>query len=379
MARPKKEKPNHATGMYEVKVTVGKTFDGKPIRKSFYSAVSKAEARLKAEEYIVNSRVAEQTGEQFVSSQTSFATWAEKWLETYKKPNVKPHTYKWTYETNVVNYFIPYFGKAPLTNIRQIDIQGYFNAHKSSSMTTLRRQKTILYDIFDAAIDNDLCYKNPVKNIVISSDKEDFEKRWYNREQADKLRQYCLCTDSKYSQVIFLLISLGLRRGELLGLMWKDIDTDNCVVSVRRAVEPDTADYPRDGEVKSRSSLRDIPYDNDAELVRFLNKIAKEEHKSNYVIPGNTKYGFTSIYGFDKSYKTFMKTACEKLNLPYMTPHELRHSYGTILRQQGLDTYSISKLMGHSNSAVTEKHYIGNDIEVLRQKLRDLNSGDIDK
>ena len=40
MGRPKKEKPNHATGMYEVKVTVGHTFDGKPVRKSFYSSVS---------------------------------------------------------------------------------------------------------------------------------------------------------------------------------------------------------------------------------------------------------------------------------------------------------------------------------------------------
>lgn len=41
MGRPKKEKPNHATGMYEVKVTVGHTFDGKPVRKSFYSSVAK--------------------------------------------------------------------------------------------------------------------------------------------------------------------------------------------------------------------------------------------------------------------------------------------------------------------------------------------------
>ena len=49
MGRPKKEKPNHATGMYEVKVTIGHNFDGTPIRKSFYSSVSKAAAKAKAE------------------------------------------------------------------------------------------------------------------------------------------------------------------------------------------------------------------------------------------------------------------------------------------------------------------------------------------
>lgn len=84
MGRPKKEKPNHATGMYEVKVTVGHTFDGKPVRKSFYSSVSKEAAKAKAEQYKIDQAVAEQTGETFVGKEECFDTWAIKWLETYK-------------------------------------------------------------------------------------------------------------------------------------------------------------------------------------------------------------------------------------------------------------------------------------------------------
>lgn len=93
MGRPKKEKPNHATGMYEVKVTVGHTFDGKPVRKSFYSSVSKAAAKAKAEEYKINQAVAEHTGETFVGKEECFDTWAIKWLETYKHGIVKDHTH----------------------------------------------------------------------------------------------------------------------------------------------------------------------------------------------------------------------------------------------------------------------------------------------
>ncbi len=48
MARPKKSKPNHVTGMYEYKATIGKSFDGKAIRKSFYSSKSLEDAKEKA-------------------------------------------------------------------------------------------------------------------------------------------------------------------------------------------------------------------------------------------------------------------------------------------------------------------------------------------
>ena len=61
MGRPKKDAPNRADGLYEVKVTIGKDFSGKLIRKSFYSTVSKADARAKAEQYKIDHAVYEAT------------------------------------------------------------------------------------------------------------------------------------------------------------------------------------------------------------------------------------------------------------------------------------------------------------------------------
>lgn len=369
MARPKKEKPHHSSGMYEYKATIGHTFDGKPIRKSFYSATSKANAKAKADEYMVNSRVAEQTGSTYVANETSFSKWARKWLETYKKPNVKPYTYKWTYETNVVNHLIPFFGCSLLTNIKQIDVQHYFNKKTDLSLSTLQKQKMILYSIFDVAIDNDLCIKNPVKNIKLKSTKKAYEKRWYTKKQSDQLIDYCIKKDTKkYARAVFLMLTLGLRRGELLGLKWSDIDTNKRIVSISRAIEPDTVGLPNDGDLKSKSSHRSIPYNHNQSLVDFINKNIAD----GFVLAGEC-YGYTSIQTFDTGYKEFMKKATSELGIPYMTPHELRHTYGSVLREQGLDLYSISKLMGHSDSKITEKHYVGNDIEVLRNRLLNLN------
>lgn len=117
MGRPRKELPNHASGMYEVKITIGHDFDGKLIRKSFYSSISKADARAKAEEYKINQAVYEKTGELPDPSAMTFETWARKWLDTYKKGVVKEHTYNFTYKSNVEKYLIPYFGKAHISKI----------------------------------------------------------------------------------------------------------------------------------------------------------------------------------------------------------------------------------------------------------------------
>ena len=71
MGRPKKEAPNHG-GLYEVKVTIGKGIDGKTIRKSFYSPVSKRDAKQKADEYLARKRAAEITGAGFASENKLF-------------------------------------------------------------------------------------------------------------------------------------------------------------------------------------------------------------------------------------------------------------------------------------------------------------------
>ena len=63
MGRPKKEAPNRADGLYEVKVTIGKDFNGKFIRKNFYSSISKADAKAKAEQYKIDQAVNKATGD----------------------------------------------------------------------------------------------------------------------------------------------------------------------------------------------------------------------------------------------------------------------------------------------------------------------------
>lgn len=363
MGRPKKEQPNHATGLYEVKVTVGHDFDGKLIRKSFYSNISKADARAKAEEYKINQAVYEKTGEMSEPSVMTFETWANKWLETYKKGVVKDHTYHFTYKSNVDKYLIPYFGKAHLVNIRQIDIQKYFNTVRTAegkplAKSTLDKHKIILKSMFDAAIDNDLCYKNPVKNIKFQHVSDSAEKRVYTKSEAETVEKFAK-EHGRFD--IVLLLATGIRRSELLGLKWADIDFASNTVHIQRAVVQTKGKILID-KPKSETSDRIVPFS--VEIGEYLKSCVND----NIYAIGTSEPQSPSTYAVQ--FKKFMDKMSETTKLPALTPHELRHTYGTLLRESGVDIYTIQKVMGHSDISVTADIYVHNDIDVLKKQLK---------
>lgn len=363
MGRPKKEKPNRQDGLYEVKITIGKRFDGTLIRKSFYSTISKADAKAKAEQYKINQAVAEQTGEMVEPKAMTFEKWANKWLETYKRGVVKDHTYNFTYRSNVDKYLIPYFGKAKISDIRQIDIQKYFNTVKTDqdkplAKSTLDKQKIILKSMFDAAIDNDLCYKNPVKNIKYQHISESTEKNVYSREEVSKIIEYA----KEHDRIdIVLMLETGIRRSELLGLQWNDIDFTSRSMHIQRAVVQTKGKIVID-KTKTETSDRIIPFSTD------LSEYLKSKASNSIYVIGTDKPQSPSTYA--KHFKSFMSKMSEDIKCPALTPHELRHTYGTLLRESGVDIYTIQKVMGHSDISVTASIYVHNDLEVLRRELK---------
>lgn len=363
MGRPKKEKPNKY-GLYEVKITVGRDFDGKLIRKSFYSSVSKADARAKAEQYKIDYAVREITGKLPEPDVVTFETWAKKWLETYKKGTVKEHTYNFTYKSNVENYMIPFFCKARIKDIQQIDIQRYFNQvnnnGKPLSKSTLDKHKMILKSIFDYAIDNDLCYKNPVKNIKFQKVADVNERKAYTQVQAKICEDYAKAHNRKD---IVIMLNTGVRRGELLGLKWCDVDFEEKVIHIERAVTKVKGGIIID-KPKTETSIRTIPVSD--ELLTYL----KQFQKSPEIFVIGEKDTPFSISTYADYFKSFMEKMSSEIGLPILSPHELRHTYGTTLREKGVDIYTIQKVMGHSDISVTAGIYVHNDIDVLRREMK---------
>ena len=97
-----RKKPTRKDNRYEYKITLGRDIHGKPLRKSFYSTVSLADAKKKAEEFRVASEVSAH-GEAFVRKSYNFSQWARESLMTYKQQFVSPNTLQ-TYEEIVRLY-----------------------------------------------------------------------------------------------------------------------------------------------------------------------------------------------------------------------------------------------------------------------------------
>lgn len=358
MARPKKDinKGKRKDGMYEYKGTVGRNMDGRAIRKSFYSSKSLDDAKKQYEAYMIDQKAAEKAGTIFVSNDVTFGQWAIKWLETYKKPNVDENTYRLTYENTVYNHLMPYFGKAKLNTIQAVNIQEFFGTKKELSLSMLRKINMCLLAIFDSAIENDLCYKNPAKSktIKIASEHKKAEKKVYTSKQIETVKKL---TEVKE---IAAILYTGMRRGEVCGLMWSDVDFENGTISINRSIADAIG-----GGVKVNppkwNSVRIVPFDDD-----FKTLLENLPRKSMYVFP-NQDGSIQRPNALSKRIEQQMLLLPTRI--PRLTPHELRHTYGTELRRKGVDIYTIQKLMGHKDIKMTSEIYVHNEVDELKKAM----------
>ena len=350
---PRRKQTKRSDNRYEYKCTIGKDIHGKPIRKSFYSTVSVDDAKRQAEEYRINLEVSARTGEAFIQSEYNFGQWVVKWLETYKKPFVDRNTYISSYKNVVEIYLIPFFGAAKLSDIRPADIQTFFGQHHDLSESYLKKMKMCLNGIFESAIENNLCFKNPAKRAIIRSTAVKREKKVFTDEEIDRVKQAA----KESFPPVFVLLETGLRRGELCGLMWSDIDLDNLTLSVNRAA------YVENGKVDTHEpkwkSYRTIPISQElSDLLRSL------PHESLYVFPNRRKRVWDPN-SFSRKLSEFMSS----LDVPQLSAHELRHTYGTMLRRHGVDIYTIQKILGHRDIKMTSEIYVHNEVDQLRKSV----------
>lgn len=359
MPRKKKEAPTRADKRYEVKITVGTRPNGTLMRKSFYSSISKADAERQAKEWEVAHKAEELLGDPITAPNVKFKTVAREFLQLKENDaNLREYSYITTYETAMNKYIIPYFGDRYVKHIKPIDIERFFVKHSSMSQSMVHKFKLCLNGVFELAIDNDIIYKNPVKKNNIRGKKPKI-KETYTLEERTAIIDYC----RQYNYVsIVLLLELGIRRSELLGLKWEDVDIGDRCVSINKGVTPTRHSF-NVSDTKSDSSYRKIPCSED--LTNFL----LENKSTGYVLKGKTGQAMAPST-FSHYYKVSMTKICDALGIKYLPPHNLRHTVGTLMHEGGTDIYTISKYLGHSDVGITSKTYVKTNVDALRKNIK---------
>lgn len=176
--------------------------------------------------------------------------------------------------------------------------------------------------------------------------------------------------DSELTLGVRLGLSAGLRREEICGLRWRDVDFGEGTIRVRNAVtEANGRTYEK--PPKSSSSRRDVPLEPDlagrlrAKYDALLPAVGKAKLAGWYVL-GNERWYLPSRLG--KEFSALAKaldlvgTAGTRVCL-----HDLRHTYATYLIARGVDVKTVSSLMGHADATVTLNVYASADPSARRR------------
>ena len=187
-----------------------------------------------------------------------------------------------------------------------------------------------------------------------------FEKSLQNRSQIFELLDE-EDVPTKYRVFIKLAVYSGFRRGELLGLEWKDINWENNLISVRRTSNYTVEQGNYTDTTKTKMSQRTLKFpDYVMELLQELKaeqEIEAERIGSKWI---NTDRLFTkwdgSPMGNCTPYSWFRKF-CKNNNIRFCDLHSLRHFYASALINEGVDAAAVSGALGHSVISTTTSIY----------------------
>ena len=389
MARPKKEKPSHGI-YYEYKCKIGTNQDGSAVRKAFYSRVSKADAVEQARQHKLEVEISNRTGIPPDAKTRNFTKLALIWLESVEN-TVKSNTYQLTFLNATKNHIIPHFGKMDIGDIKKMHIQDFFsNKKKDFSNESQKKMKRCLNLIFEFAIDNDILYRNPCRNIKLSG-KKMATKEVYTQAHVDLIYNYAI--PHRFGLDIILLLTYGMRRSELLGLKWSDIDFDNRCFTISRSVT-DTQDssskkmYVQIGETKNAYSNRMLPLTTEIQELlekqprsitagrNIKKKIQGTEMPLEFII--SNRFGEVCSprtwsrrhYGvFMQEMQAYYQSQEPPILVPALNPHELRHTRASLWVNQDKNLFTIATTMGWGDLKMLRDRYAHADIESSRHGL----------
>ena len=303
-----------------------------------------------------------------IVSAVKFETFAEEWFEEYAKLNLKSTTY--TRQRQLTKRVYAAIGHIRLDKITTRLIQKFINSlaqdgvneitKKPLSHKTMVHYLSFISTVIDYAIKMDMLTDNPCRRVTIPKGSKK-ERKILSIQETEDFLKLLETAPLKWRTFFTLDIYSGMRRGEMLGLEWKDIDFETGVVHIQRTSNYTKARGIYTGTTKTENSVRFIklPPEVLAILEQFRAEQEKEKQRLGSKWIENDRL-FTKWNGEEMNNQTpygWLKEFCEKNELPFYGLHSFRHFAASALISAGLDVTTVSGALGHSNSTTTLNIY----------------------
>lgn len=334
-------------------VDIGKDLTGKRQQRTKSGFKTKKEAQQSANELMNQLN----KGINITSSGQLLNEYLYSWLETYAKRKVRETTFT-NYKRAIDSRIIPFLGNYRLNEITMQHGESFVNhlLEENLSPRYIEYLMVLLKGALDRAVLWELIIKNPLKHIEIPRDRRKKGLSVWSQDEVNTFLLHAKFGDYMYYALFLLTLYTGMRRGEVLGLRWQDVDLENKKVKVEQTLIYDEKGF-RFGEPKTESSKRQIAIDD--YVCQELKRHKKNQNEFKLLLGGGYEdYGlvFANHEGkpiYPRNLTDHFNRAIKKASVPRIRFHDLRHTHATLLMKMGENPKIVSERLGHSKINTT--------------------------
>lgn len=279
-----------------------------------------------------------------------------EWLEVYAKNKVKETTLK-NYKRAVDSRIVPALGMIQVNELKNHHAQKFVNdlIEEGLSARYIEYCMTVLHGAFENAVKKEILDKNPTKYVEMPRARKRDYKTW-SSEQVKQFMRYAKLESLLYYPIFLTAVGTGMRRGELLGLTWDNIDFDKGDITVRQSLIYDEEGF-RFSTPKTEGSIRAIALDDN--LCKELKKhqIKQKEMK---LLFGQGYDDHNLVFAredgkpmYPRQLAIVFNRIIKQANVPKIRIHDLRHTHATLLLELGVNPKIVAERLGHSSVKIT--------------------------
>lgn len=303
------------------------------------------------------------------SQRDSFSEWQDRWLKT-KKHEISSSKYE-NY-THIVKHLHP-LSNMQISKIRTMDIQDilYDMGEGGYAKSTINSVKLCARAIMQFAVDNRIIDYNPVNAVKMPRTQLPTNP---HRCLTDEEQTWIVSTPHRAQRASMIMLYAGLRRAELIALLWTDIDLTNNTITITKSTEKIKNDFVVKQGAKTDAGNR-IVYIPQI-LADFLRA---ESHDNNFIVCPSARGSLHTPSSWRRLWESYLyeinkqhgdkskilqftiknKSGPDKIPMVIdkINPHDLRHTYATILYKSGVDVLTAKDQLGHADIQTTMQIY----------------------
>lgn len=349
-----------ANGRWEADITIGFRPDGKRDRRRRLFNTKKDATAFEREMLIKKSP-------QLVSGRIPLNEFVEKIYWPNKK-NLRPST-KQGYQRDLKLRILPALGHKYIEDISRHDVQMMISACPTRKTATNARET--LSAVLGYAVNEEMLTRNVAGFRYEYPQKKDDDPERYG-VWLTTFRQHRLffeqlrdndCPEDLY-RIAVLGLCFGLRKGEILGLEWDDVDLDRNTIKVRQTFASGEGGAYLDGP-KTPASYRIVP------IMGFARaELKKWKRETSWVVPGFKGRRMSP----STAKKHFQQFYDAHLDIPRVTMYTMRHSFATACISAKIDVAKVSKWLGHKEVSTTYNRYVRPLLQDLQDEVSTIDA-----